>query len=363
MAADVEAFTELALAICLIGVRIYARWVQVGPANWQADDYLMPLSGIIFALDIVAAYLVVALFGGLTNSYMTDAERERLHPDDPEYFNRQWGSKIQVIGWSLYAFGLWTLKFCVAVFYGRLTTGLSHLRSRVRIAYFLLGFTYLIAALSILLGCQPLSKNWQIYPDPGNLCQPTLSKLNVYGVVIPDILTDLYLLSIPLPLLWVVNIGLRRKLSLMALFSGAVFVIAAALARAITILQAGPEGAISGSQWACREVFVSIFVTNLPVIQPALRKAAKKVGLSGLFSKSTKSSASHPSGANTVGSAGIKLSRKKGTHPLSLPQTTRWGSDEQILVQSAPSALSKSPPSDSRDIFVSREFTVTTNNA
>lgn len=53
---------------------------------------------------------------------MTDEERASLDPTSKEYFNRQWGSKIQLIGWSLYAFILWALKFCVTVFYGRLTS-------------------------------------------------------------------------------------------------------------------------------------------------------------------------------------------------------------------------------------------------
>lgn len=69
----------------------------------------------------MAAYLVGALFQGLTNSYMTDEERAALDPDSEEYYNRQWGSKIQVIGWSFYALILWMLKACIAVYYSRLT--------------------------------------------------------------------------------------------------------------------------------------------------------------------------------------------------------------------------------------------------
>lgn len=69
----------------------------------------------------MAAYLVVAKFGGLTNSYMTAEERATLDPMSQEYDHRIWGSKIQVLGWSLYAMILWMVKFCLAVFYSRLT--------------------------------------------------------------------------------------------------------------------------------------------------------------------------------------------------------------------------------------------------
>lgn len=52
---------------------------------------------------------------------MTDEQRKALDPNSKEYQNRQSGSKIQVVGWSLYALNLWVLKFCVAVFFARLT--------------------------------------------------------------------------------------------------------------------------------------------------------------------------------------------------------------------------------------------------
>ena len=76
---------------------------------------------LLFVAEVVAAYLVGAKFDGLTNSYMTPEERENLNPGSVEHFNRVWGSKIQVIGWSFYAAILWGLKVCVTAPYGRLT--------------------------------------------------------------------------------------------------------------------------------------------------------------------------------------------------------------------------------------------------
>lgn len=68
----------------------------------------------------MAASLVVSKTKGLTNSYMTDEQRASLSPDSQEYLDRVLGSKIQVIGWTLYAASLWCIKICVAVFYSRL---------------------------------------------------------------------------------------------------------------------------------------------------------------------------------------------------------------------------------------------------
>lgn len=70
---------------------------------------------------MVAAYLVGAKFGGVTNSYMTDEQRANIDPASKEHYNRVWGSKIQIIGWSFYAAILWGLKVCMAALFGRLT--------------------------------------------------------------------------------------------------------------------------------------------------------------------------------------------------------------------------------------------------
>lgn len=46
MASNVEAWVLLSLALFIIIVRACVRWNLVGPANFQLDDYLMPLAGV-----------------------------------------------------------------------------------------------------------------------------------------------------------------------------------------------------------------------------------------------------------------------------------------------------------------------------
>lgn len=90
---------------------------------------------------------------------------------------------------------------------------------------------------------------------------------------------------------------------------------------------------MSGSAWACRETFVAIIVTNLPIIQPLIRKGASMIGLSVLFSRQTKSNGeSHQLRSSEMGGSRFGTRRTQTrTHPLSVPQPTAWGSDEHIL--------------------------------
>ncbi|KAF4980331.1 hypothetical protein FZEAL_3648 [Fusarium zealandicum] len=359
-----EQFILLSIGLITIGVRVGVRWRQVGPGGWQFDDYLMPLTGCVYTAETVAAYLVGAKFAGLTNSYMTDEERANIDTSSTEHYNRVWGSKIQIIGWSFYAFILWSLKFCITAFYGRLTSGLAHLKTRVRLAYVILGVTYVAVALTLLCSCTPMNKFWQITPDPGTVCKPTNSPVYVLVVVIPNILTDIYLLSIPLPLLWGVNISVRRRLTLMVLFSGALFIMMAGTIRAVTILTSGAEGAVSGSAWACRETFVAIIVTNLPIIQPLLRKGANMIGLSVLFSRQTKSASQSHQLRSTKGAGSRFASWRRGpatSNPLSAPGTTAWASDEHILPE-IKDGRSKGKEG-SRDIVIAQEVRVQSEQA
>jgi hypothetical protein len=56
MAANVEAWVLLSLALFTIIVRIFVRWKLVGPTNFQLDDYLMPLAGVCSYVFLCVVY-------------------------------------------------------------------------------------------------------------------------------------------------------------------------------------------------------------------------------------------------------------------------------------------------------------------
>ncbi|KAL2796013.1 hypothetical protein BJX66DRAFT_350286 [Aspergillus keveii] len=345
---EIEAFTLLALAIITITLRIVARWTVAGPKNFQLDDYLMPLAGVVYGLETGAAYCVGAWWRGLANNTMTPAQRAELDPLSQEYAWRVGGSKTQVVGWSLYTTLLWLLKACMAVFYSRLTAGLINMHLRVKIAYALIGATYIAVICSILFGCHPIQKNWQINPDPGNYCQPAVSKIDVYVTVTLNVATDVYLISIPTPILFKARLPLREKLELLILFSGGIFVMAAGILRCVLIVTAGANGAQQAGSWACRETFVAVIIGNAPMIYPFFRRLAKRAGLYITTRASTRSrtrtrsrtqsrSQSYPLSDGEdlkvhgkSGNSSHVSKKKRFRHPLSLPES-QWRDDEGTL--------------------------------
>ena len=118
----------------------------------------------------------------------------------------------------------------------------------------------------------------------------------------------------------------------MILFSGAVFVIMAGTIRAVLILtvrsltlslpklksvpytdqhfqQSGVEGAVTGSEWACRETFVAILAVNIPVLKPLIVFVTTFLDdlLSSQRSKRQGNSKATPYNLNGSGVSGLPL--------------------------------------------------------
>ncbi|KAI1840680.1 hypothetical protein JX266_013142 [Neoarthrinium moseri] len=266
-----EIFILLGLGLGVILLRSYARWQAVGFRRWEADDYLMIVAMGVYTAESVLASHVVTQYDGLANNGMTDDERATLDPDSDEYRKRVGGSKTQVPGWVMYVLLLWIIKAALCTMFLRLTERLGTYRRRIFIGFGLISVTWLVVTLCILFGCTPMEKNWQINPNPGLNCQPASSRINVFVTLALNVATDIYLLTIPVPMLWSANIKLWKKLGLIVLFSGGIFVMMAGILRCVLILANDVTGAQDGSAWAVRETFVAVVTSNVPLIFPLIR--------------------------------------------------------------------------------------------
>ncbi|KAH6679973.1 hypothetical protein F5X68DRAFT_244936 [Plectosphaerella plurivora] len=261
-----EAFTLLGVGICVVLLRTAVRARQLGIRHLQADDYFMLAALLPYAAGTACVYAFGAIGKGFANSSMTDAQRAALDPDSEEYRLRIIGSKIQVGGWCLYSILLWLIKTSLCAFYLRLTAGLEGFDKLVKMGFVLLAVTFIALVTSLLLSCRPFHRFWQIHPNPGLTCQPILSRVYLFMTLSLNLTTDLYLLLIPVPLLWKARMPTRKKLGLTVLFSGGLFVITAAVLRCILTLKNPITGPTIGASWAVREGFVAIVTSNMPMI-------------------------------------------------------------------------------------------------
>lgn len=107
-------------------------------------------------------------------------------------------------------------------------------------------------------------------PLPSRAC--TFKPQNFYVGAVLNVLTDAVLLSIPVPMLWGLQVQLRKKVAIGILLSSGLFVIAAAVIRAVLTLGSAPSG-LNINRWGVRETIVGILTVNMPILPPMFKKA------------------------------------------------------------------------------------------
>ncbi|KAB8235699.1 uncharacterized protein BDW43DRAFT_25348 [Aspergillus alliaceus] len=306
----VESWTLYAFGVAATLLRTYSRWSAVGFKHLRADDYLVWVAIAFYTAQTALAYSVGNVAHGLANNGMTDAQRATLSVNNQEYRERVIGSKIQVAGWTTYSALIWSLKLSMLAFYIRLTDGLGRrYRIPVYVGFFLVIGTFIASVVTIFAACRPFHKYWQINPDPGNVCQAAISKPIVWVSFAANVSTDLYLITIPIPLLWNTKLRLLKKLASTFVLSSGVFVLVCATLKSIFVLVDPQNGAALSGEWGTRETFVAVITTNLPMIFGLF-----KSWLGKFYGSSFQSSQAYktPSGFKSIGGGGASHPRSRG---------------------------------------------------
>ncbi|KAH6691486.1 hypothetical protein F5X68DRAFT_220881 [Plectosphaerella plurivora] len=220
-----EVFAFVGIGTLVVLLRLFLSARQAGVRHLQADDYLMLAAIIIFIAGAGIVYVVGVTYEGLSNSGMTNDERLTLDPVSEEYRLRVAGSQIAVAAAVVYVTQLWLVKASVCSFCMRLTI-------RVR---------------------------------------PALSRVYLLTIVILNLFTDLYLILIPLPMVWKARLPICKRLGLIVLFSGALFVMVAVVLRCVLTLTNSIADTKRTAIWIFRECFVALIASNLPKLWAWIR--------------------------------------------------------------------------------------------
>ncbi|KAL1794561.1 hypothetical protein ACET3X_006377 [Alternaria dauci] len=337
----VELWTLYAFAVSFTVLRTYARVSAVGYCNLQIDDYLVWIAILIYTAQCSLRHSLGVYVHGLANDSMTPDQRSTLSRDDPEYSMRVLGSKLKVAGWTTAACLLWSLKLCVALFYLRLINGLHNYTTRIYTAFALIITTFVAVIFTIYLSCRPFHHYWQINPDPGNTCTAAESKKLIWVTFILNVVTDLYLLLIPIPMLWKSSLKMYDKIAAMTVLGAGMLVIVCAIVKSFYLISDTANSAEHTASWGSRETFVAIFTTNLPMIFPLLRKWFGPFLSSTIRSSNVDQKKPPPgSGFRTIGGGfgnggerGVRVSRttRHRAHHISTNLTLQNDSEERIL--------------------------------
>ncbi|KAF4975592.1 hypothetical protein FZEAL_7645 [Fusarium zealandicum] len=255
-----EAWTLYVIGTLVIFTRFAVRLKTVGWRGFQGDDFFSILVLIFYAMDAFAVHLIY-YYGTNIEAPLWAAHNTMTDTALAEF---ELGAKLELLAWYSYTSIIWSLKGTMLCFFARMTIGTWHNFFVKSISIFC-AVSYCAVFLTITLGCFPTQKNWQVLPNPGLKC--TFKLQNFLVTTVLNVLTDAFILCIPLPMLWTLQIPFRKKLVVGLLLSSGAFVIAAAIIRVVLTVSASPS-ALTINGWGVRETIVGIIAVNVPALRP-----------------------------------------------------------------------------------------------
>ncbi|OAA50728.1 hypothetical protein ISF_09346 [Cordyceps fumosorosea ARSEF 2679] len=304
-----ELWTLYAVGLSSTMLRTYARIRAVGVRGLRPDDYFVWVGVLFYTAQTTLGYNVGHAAHGLANNGMTETQRASLDPNSDEYMRRVVGSKIQVAGWSTYVCLMTGLKISMLFFLARLMFGLGRsFQLRIFVGFILVIATFIACIVSIFVSCRPLQHYWAIYPNPGNI----------------------YLIMIPLPILWQSSLPLSKKIASTVVLGAGIFVLVCATLKSAFVLADPVNGAQLAGSWGTREAFVAVITTNLPMIFPLVKRWLRPL-LPKQLSASQKLEKS-PTGFRTIGGGGPGVgaeARRKPASANALTDFTTYNASEE----------------------------------
>ncbi|KAK3305600.1 uncharacterized protein B0T15DRAFT_555880 [Chaetomium strumarium] len=252
------------LAFVTACVRVYTRAILV--RSFGKDDAFMVMA-VLCAVAGLAAWIVECKNGyGRHIDTIPRSEFSKLM--EAQFY--------QSVFEAAFAFGL--LKISIALSLLRLSKGSWY----HRILWALIGFTCfytVFAFITFLTYCKPIAGQW----DPSvrrTKCysRATYRNFGLFNVAC-NILTDISFATLPIPLIWNLQLQRRVRIYLIAILSGGYFAVALGIAKGIFIIAYVKETDGTFFPWApflgSLQLDIGIIAACAPTLRPLLGRALR----------------------------------------------------------------------------------------
>ncbi|KAF2679549.1 hypothetical protein K458DRAFT_393679 [Lentithecium fluviatile CBS 122367] len=306
-------FQGCTIAACVL--RLWGRRIQ--SVSWRLNDY-----SILIALAITIANL--GIVGASVKHGMG------MHVASLDLVDIVMFSKLQTVISITWIWSLFFIKVSILDIY----IDIFQIPWFIKTCYVYLAFqvAWVIAvSAQILTLCHPIEFQWD-KTIPGGSCRDFLT--TYYSVHIIIFITDFILAVLPVPVLWGLNMNIRKKLGVTIMFMlgiiiGVFNLIRIAWRSKVSSLDITYDYALLFT-FSVLEAQLGILLASIPVMQPILRKAGGLGLFSALHSNYTRKSTKNSSSVQlqTIGSMRTRsYPHKKGSSdtdsicPLGLAET------------------------------------------
>ncbi|KAI1437336.1 hypothetical protein GGR50DRAFT_645997 [Xylaria sp. CBS 124048] len=224
------------------------------------------------ALFAVATQTVLLVILNVLNHKKTNLINPKDHPvlTPQDIAERTWGSKLVVVSEQMQMMTIWLIKLCFLLMYNNIAFNRTQkLCVKLVIGYVLFGFL-LMEILYLGVWCRPFHHYWQV---PTNNIQCSAATHHLITNAVLNVSSDLFILCIPMPVLFAVTFTPKKKAILSVIFILGLFTIGCAIAGKFFSFTE-PYSA-KWTRWYIRESSTAIIVANIPFLWAILRRVLK----------------------------------------------------------------------------------------
>ncbi|KAH8661746.1 hypothetical protein BGZ61DRAFT_463569 [Ilyonectria robusta] len=252
----------LVLATAFVGLRFWARYLN--RASYGSDDWMM-----------VAALIVVFISGAI--NYAMVAHGLGRHADTLPIDELVTFFKLLLAFECIYVTTVMLVKLSVLQMYLRIFPSRGFKIAAAIIAALVVAWWIAIVAVCIFQ-CNPISKAWLPWID--GTCIDL--KGSFIGNAIPNIVTDVAILCMPIRQVWKLHVTLAQRLSLCFMFLLGSFVLFSSIYRFTTIMQFDTRDTTwtlaTACTWCVVEVACGVISGCLPTLRPLMGKISSQFG-------------------------------------------------------------------------------------
>ncbi|KAI9750249.1 MAG: hypothetical protein M1815_001901 [Lichina confinis] len=258
------------LPLIAVIVRFWSRKLKRTP--WKQDDYCIVVA-LVFSFGMMVQVTVATRYG-------LGQQALKAGLDNVTVF-----FKIVYAYQLTYGFTITLVKACILMFYHRTFVSHGFRRTVWGMAAFILLY-FVPFTTAAIFQCRPLRLAWNKTLD--GVCIDYVAYFKAASIV--NLVTDVLLLVMPLPVVWRLNITPRQKIAVTGIFTLGGFVCVVAGLRIPYVLKISFGGnptmnSVEGFIWTNVEVAMSIVCACLPVMRPFFRALLKDGLMSGKSSQ------------------------------------------------------------------------------
>ncbi|CBF70516.1 uncharacterized protein ANIA_05943 [Aspergillus nidulans FGSC A4] len=181
--------------------------------------------------DVFVALAALCLIGDLAiQHYMFNQGMSDMAHASTENAIRM--MKMIIPGSTLYVTSLWLIKASMVIFYKRLADRTKY-QTIYNITLAVLGATWLVLFLDIVLKCYPPNRQWKGLTDPTLACPEKPTTVNYWLTILFNIFSDVFIICLPISQVARLKMPSRQKWGVISVFLLGGLVVITSIIRAI----------------------------------------------------------------------------------------------------------------------------------